>query len=114
MPTNRFLTIALDDQGSISVTPENLELNEGDPVEITITRPNTALIYCTLLFDKSSNDQDPFNSTTGGLTSFSLASGVTSTTYTVANDASIQNDGYSIILSASVIYVKDPSIIVKS
>jgi hypothetical protein len=106
------LSFTLNSAGTITVSPDSLSVKEGDSIELTINRPNNSAIYCAMLFDKSSIDQDPFNCETGGSTSFSLDAGVSSTTLSISNSATIQSDSYTIVLSNSDIYLKDPTILV--
>lgn len=108
--TDRNLDISINTSGVITVTPENLDVNEGDSVIITVDRPNNNAIYCALLFDKSLTDQDPFTGVVGGASMFSLDAGVCSTTLTVQSDATVQTNSYTVVLSASQIYLKDPTI----
>lgn len=112
--TNHVITINSfnSQEKTFSVTP-SVEVETGDTVQITVENDGTwpfgeGSENCTLTFNLSSTDVDPFNNEVMGSTTVEVSNGGTTNVGTVAQSVTaVVTDTYDIAIGD---YVVDPEI----
>ncbi len=114
MTTNTYtLTVSSLDavNKSLVITPDTLDVKAGDVVDLLI--PNdvwpegvTGTATAVFTFDKTSQDQDPFNTSETSTTVSNISAGQKSTVGTVQNNALIEPDAYSIAVNIGELCIR--------
>ena len=114
--TNHVLTInSFDSQAKTFSITQSVEVETGDTVQIYVENDGTwpfgdASETCTLTFNLSADDVDPFNNQVMGSTSVEVSNGGTTNVGTVAQSVTaVVTDTYDISIGD---YTVDPSIII--